>query len=714
MSNIVFVFSFMSTLITAVLTHHLGWVSTVHPLENDEDISKLSETCNPLWDQLTDLYGAIGYPTKVAHTIISGGASKSEIIVKVLNVLTYFIRCCNLTRQNLIRTNAKEDNEIAYEIFKRNSCIPKEYYKKYEDHLREMEISSENFVRKSSLENSSCWKNSSQTTTQKNIEKITLKNSHEKNTLENFSENINYSSEDSNKNISLVKENVLNTINNEIKSNLCNGVNTFQKPGMKKTSTFLKELSNLEQHEDKDCKENEICNNKYEILNKINSLGIQVADLERKSDLEKKPKFLYRLENKEKQNLIDIQEAREQIEKVFSPKKILLDKQKTASEFVFEHQEKIAVHYVKSESNYFENRRKNSIESQEEKGVVFVLGENEKLLGLKKNDTKKKIKDENLFEPKENVETCKQNKIGEDCVDFHSEKLSWHERKIATRPSNLKLTLRNEEQTNCAPNIPQTSGLKRNKTFHALELGCSKESKLVRPSSLKIPGNMIFYCESSDSSAEENYGNNFLENSIFKDEDFQKQSASNIKPSNSCANLKFSEKKEILQSVSNTNRSDETGKRAQSVPPVKEDKTEVKEGKSRYKYYGVKFNFHQYPQIWKNYLKSQNLEVSNLSFAEKAMELSKLSANFNLPSCEVEYDEGEALQTPSNASELEFTNEISSEDDKNKLSKDYGKSFLNGKIEESENEDLEEKSICTEEEKNVKNLFKVVELPMPK
>lgn len=90
---------FMSTLITAVLTHHLGWVPTVVPEEDDtklhhcDVLSALSQShpYNPLWAQLSDLQGALGFPPKIAKTVIVGRSEAQ--ISKVLSVLTYFIRC---------------------------------------------------------------------------------------------------------------------------------------------------------------------------------------------------------------------------------------------------------------------------------------------------------------------------------------------------------------------------------------------------------------------------------------------------------------------------------------------------------------------------------------------------------------------------------------------------------------------------------------------
>lgn len=127
-------------MLTAILTHHLGWVGTVAPLSlhssapdssaasssrSAADHSPSSPASNPyltanlarlerakmseiskfhpynvLWAQMSDLYGAIGSPPKLSKTIVCG--SQEPLIEKVLNVLTYFIRCGQIERD--IRT----------------------------------------------------------------------------------------------------------------------------------------------------------------------------------------------------------------------------------------------------------------------------------------------------------------------------------------------------------------------------------------------------------------------------------------------------------------------------------------------------------------------------------------------------------------------------------------------------------------------------------
>lgn len=98
---------FLSTLLSAVLTYHLAWVATVTPGDGapsktylDKHSAKWIDTLakthpyNPLWAQLGDLYGAIGYPQKVARTVVVG--RKADIVKKFLYILSYFIRCSDV------------------------------------------------------------------------------------------------------------------------------------------------------------------------------------------------------------------------------------------------------------------------------------------------------------------------------------------------------------------------------------------------------------------------------------------------------------------------------------------------------------------------------------------------------------------------------------------------------------------------------------------
>lgn len=63
---------------------------------------------NVLWAQMGDLYGAIGNPPKLSKTIVCG--TETQTVDKVLNVLTYFIRCGQIERDH--KTEVFEKNVI--------------------------------------------------------------------------------------------------------------------------------------------------------------------------------------------------------------------------------------------------------------------------------------------------------------------------------------------------------------------------------------------------------------------------------------------------------------------------------------------------------------------------------------------------------------------------------------------------------------------------
>lgn len=111
---------FISTLVTAVLTHHLGWVATILPAKAPpSSVTKSpctvqilhalakSHPYNALWAQLGDLHGAVGNPVKIARTIVTANVKKNELLNKLLCCLSYFIRCGNIEKRT--------DNQIAKE-----------------------------------------------------------------------------------------------------------------------------------------------------------------------------------------------------------------------------------------------------------------------------------------------------------------------------------------------------------------------------------------------------------------------------------------------------------------------------------------------------------------------------------------------------------------------------------------------------------------------
>lgn len=91
---------------TQNIRDNLSKNGNTNPLINkllEEENFKLSEISkmypyNALWAQLGDLYGAITSPVKLSKTIICGSEGNVKTIEKLLNVMTYFIRCSEIRR----------------------------------------------------------------------------------------------------------------------------------------------------------------------------------------------------------------------------------------------------------------------------------------------------------------------------------------------------------------------------------------------------------------------------------------------------------------------------------------------------------------------------------------------------------------------------------------------------------------------------------------
>ncbi|XP_008558765.1 folliculin-interacting protein 2 [Microplitis demolitor] len=115
---------FLSTLVTAVLTYHLGWVNTImssHDKTLIENI-KLKYPYNPLWAQLGDLYGTLGNPVKFVNTVIVGAPEKEALINAILTFLSYFIRSAIVEKRYEVRFSPEEEVQDAIKILQRKSA----------------------------------------------------------------------------------------------------------------------------------------------------------------------------------------------------------------------------------------------------------------------------------------------------------------------------------------------------------------------------------------------------------------------------------------------------------------------------------------------------------------------------------------------------------------------------------------------------------------
>lgn len=628
-----FFYSFISTLVTAVLTHHLGWVATVlKPKPDDtEAIKKLQKTGNPLWGQLNDLYGAIGFPTKMAHTIITG-SNKPELITKMLNFLTYFIRCNDVLKQTSSRWDVVEENSAVDEICREKQCIPKENYKKYQDHLDEMAACNLT-LKKFNVSNG--------LNIDLKLDKSKINHIMRYNELQKLDEvndedvgNVKQSKGLSKTSTCLRELSKLENDESNLKNTSTNLSRTSSSTPLTKTSTCFGDLSKMIENENEETNEDSISNDTVCIMENSSSSTPRDHFGLTNEDIHRKVQKLFR-------GLNDVPRYHSNQE-IHRFNKVDLEKQRSSSSSV--------------------------LSADQAKNVVFILGDNEPLVGLKKN-TQQNFTDSKKAE-------------------------------ILHEVSN--------NETNSIDNIPAK----------------------------------ILHTESLDSSIDES---GEFSNTSFKDSDFVKYSRSYaIKPSTSWTHLEQENKNEIY----NTNReptcstsSDQGNKkktflRSQSEPPENVKGNNDNLLKPRFRYTGVKFNFQQHPQIFTNYMRSKNIELSNLSFAEKAMKFNgALSTNFDFTSCEDNFEEVEALQTPSNASELEFTSELGDLEkvdiqhakESENLHKTFRRNFLPNTIiseptlEEASNDcekDTKKHSeMCSAaSERNLNRIksLKLIELPMPK
>ncbi|CAH0626911.1 unnamed protein product [Chrysodeixis includens] len=120
---------FISTLLTHVLTYHLGWVATVSPYDTVDHQARPQEksldACKPynaLWAQLNDLCGSVGFPPRTARTIITG-TKNTQFLNKLLAVLTYFLRCGDVRRNDFHYQNTKPQESKVVSVTTENTGL---------------------------------------------------------------------------------------------------------------------------------------------------------------------------------------------------------------------------------------------------------------------------------------------------------------------------------------------------------------------------------------------------------------------------------------------------------------------------------------------------------------------------------------------------------------------------------------------------------------
>lgn len=692
-----------------------------------------------------------------------------------------------MERQNLIRADVKTENAEADKICYDNSCIPKENYKKYEDHLREMVF-----------ENCRKGKNGVD-------EKL---GSH-------------------------------NRIEEEFLKSSTNLLSNSKKLGLTKTVTCSTDLCKVDEE---NCGAKRLyphletlCKDELETCQSTTGISPKIRDPQQELFVSEKPFTKFELSNSE------IQEKVNRLLRVPTSAVQFHLGTNCTKECLLKYDEQIVLPNAKKEC--IEKQTRSNECCSEKRDVVFVLGEDEKLVGLKKgsscgefNNFKKDLegdktddacgksvlasgkklgmkKEKSCFDfsnYQENDEDCceRENKVSltskGDFINLKHSKLIREDKSSLENKENVleKATLRTSTPSKerptflnlCAENLPHEQikpisqkllkgtpeeEIKREKSSFDLSSyqenseDCLQVKQEEKNFSLASEETFVNLSHSKntftnasnvgeDNSSLENKEtvvppkerpkflnlnpekeqpkpatskivDDSFENSPFKDSQFTKYTGnSEIKPSISWASLKAAaektaaQKKTSAQTPEPARIPEKEFTRSQSVPPEehKPESSANKDMKSKYRYSGVKFNFQQYPQIVTNYMKSKNIELSNLPFAEKKMDCNHImslgdGASFDFNS-DGESEEMEALQTPSNASELECISDLATERQAPKSSARKGASAEGGDGAEHgrgksvAKEETECKSHCCKQGKGVVQKMKVVALPMPK
>ena len=122
---------FFSSLVTGVLSHHLGWVETVMPSsdgpETDNSLRKphsraVEELSRCHWYSPTrlqhqELHGSLGCPARNTRTLVI--TRTEEMARKIVFVLSYFIRCSQIFERKLEFPDTKQQT-VKYRVNKRN------------------------------------------------------------------------------------------------------------------------------------------------------------------------------------------------------------------------------------------------------------------------------------------------------------------------------------------------------------------------------------------------------------------------------------------------------------------------------------------------------------------------------------------------------------------------------------------------------------------
>lgn len=411
----------------------------------------------------------------------------------------------------------------------------------------------------------------------------------------------------------------------ELEMSTLNVTSSENKTGLTRTKICLNTFKYSE--------ENSELRTKHPLLDKVTSLGLGVANSCEATDI-KLFNCLKTIDDGP-DNLVDIAEASDQIRKVFLPKMYNNSCCKT----------------MQKEKSYSSLLKLSNVESSKDNtddsvkpnksGVIFVLGDNDELVGLKKSQSNNN-----------------HGEKGDKNIDLNIPSCSSSERPKELKIPNIcsvvnKKLFDCDDSSGSSPDLDSPSSCKHSTSSDTSPCSeCEKNQRDLKITQLRYT--LLTSSSSTSNLMHDNAGGIASNNKI-------------VMTRPSVINLE-EEYVGNLDGKTDVRRRDEFN-RSQSVPPSDKSQRKCSKNGCKKKYSGVKFDFKQYPQIVTNYMKSKNLEMSQMPFADKAMKLNRsFSASlydcskFDFPSCDCEPHSEETLQTPSNASELEFSSELAPSD----------------------------------------------------
>lgn len=675
---------------------------------------------NVLWAQLGDLYGSIGYPIKLTKTIICGSnVDTIQQINKLLNILTYFIRCGELSR-NVFAKNI-EKNTIDAIIEKQNIVLPC----KLASPIGIASSSSTPMEMKKTIKNG-----------------LTRSSTRVKNlSLLNGSEEIGGDLQ------KILRKNVMNDIPKVLAYRDSRFVKQELRIGNYSMDTGIEmnddEKLYLKKYQIKPKSENDI---KLILTSPDNENCYYLDDDEQVEMID--------IENKEMGSNSTLTEDTTAEFRTVAPKKGLFTK--SNSKMNLEHIKKTklvrkssvpkietqpaedqeesipVIEANKSSSTLTSAASYNDLASDDpgNSNVVFVLGDDEKLIGLKEksnpNDLTVIIPN---YEGTKKKQICSHKAKKHSGVKFDFEKYP----KIATNyMKNINMDMDMEDF------LEKGRKMERDMKLHSSYLtqlpSCSKHNALDDASDEDEEcdccksGGGLQYLQTPTNASELEFCNDISETP---------HSPSEIKDIAKPVSSTSSFVSSISNSDSETNLNE-----------VVESKSSSCCHKIK-KHSGVKFNFEQYPQIATKYMKSKNLDIDDINVIEKGLKMeremceastSKITQPQRLNANAIEEEDQDEecqccrngnnpssyLQTPTNASELEFSsNDINIESKLKSSNSSSTLSMLSSPPEKITKNiipiqrainitTVDENAELTIEQISDNNTLRIIDLPMPK